>query len=216
MNIRFVVPTTSYLLLCWPSAALEKPFKQDNLSASRHCSAMFPRARTRQRGCLIGNMKQLVMEYKGIFLTVSTVCHQTSRYKHKHPRSKYRNFHPNFIIHTFSVICHIFFFFHLFQAFQIYLAVSCVCLLFHAQLIYVALCSHWKQLLLSMKSMGVLDIRCDSWVRTVKELYCPSSHCKVCLETNQQCGNITMKYTVCVNSYHMASKGAIVPFHYRH
>lgn len=42
-------------------------------------------------------------------------------------------------------------------------------------------CSHWEQLLLSTKPLDALDIRYDSWVRAVKERYCPSSRCKVCL-----------------------------------
>lgn len=54
------------------------------------------------------------------------------------------------------------------------------------------------------------------WVRAVKELYCPSSHHKVCLETDQQRGNATMKCALPVNLYHMPPKGAIVPFHYPH
>lgn len=49
----------------------------------------------------------------------------------------------------------------------------------------------------------------------MKELYCPSSHHKVCLEIDQQRGNVMMKHVFSLNSYHMFTKGTVVlPSHY--
>lgn len=50
----------------------------------------------------------------------------------------------------------------------------------------------------------------------MKEVYCRSSHREVCLETDQQHGNVVMKQVFSVRLYHMAAKGTIVHFHYPH
>lgn len=55
------------------------------LVIAEHCFPVLLDKTLRQRGCLIGNMKQLVQENKGILHTVSTsVCHRTRRYRRKH------------------------------------------------------------------------------------------------------------------------------------
>lgn len=48
----------------------------------------------------------------------------------------------------------------------------------------------------------------------MKAVYCRSSHCKVCLETDQQHGNVMMKQVFSENLYHMAAKRTIVHFHF--
>lgn len=153
------------------SAALEKPFKQDNLSASRHCSALFPRARTKHwdKGAVwLGIWSNWSGRIKGYFLQSITVCHWTSWRRHKH-WSKWRwqkfSISPKFY-NPSHFLQYLFLFVHFFLS--LWLSLTCVyCFMLSSS---VALCSRWKQLLLSTKPVDVLDIRCDSWVRAMKEL----------------------------------------------
>lgn len=89
-----------------------------------------------------------------------------------------------------------------------------VCLLFHAQLtslLSLLLLSIWSQWM-SWIYTKVWQFRSRLW----KSCIVLPHAAKVCLEMNQQRGNITMKYVLSVNVYHMAAEGTIVPFHYPH
>lgn len=113
------------------SAALEKPFKQDNLSASRHCSALFPRARTKHRdkgAVWLGIWSNWCGGIKGYFLQSPLfVIGPLGAGTNTDPSEDNRNsqFHPTF------TIGHIFFSPFIVR-FQLNLAASCLSLLFGA------------------------------------------------------------------------------------
>lgn len=130
------------------SAALEKPLKQDNLSAPRHCSA---RTKRWDKGAVwlgIGSYWTYSDTHK------SRCCLPVGRPALIPVKTtKMFNFAISFFPPLISIL--------------IFLAPSCLSLLFRA---WFSCCSHWEQLLLSTKPLDALDMKYDSWVRAEEEL----------------------------------------------
>lgn len=140
------------------SAALEKPFKQDNLSASRQCSALFPCARTKpwDKGAVwlgiwsnwCGTMKGYFLQSQ-LFVTGPLDSGTTTLIQKKEQQELTNQIHPTFLIP------------YIFCRWSVYLSLHC---LLYVSFVprFAPLCHFpWKQLLLFMKPVDVLDVRCD-------------------------------------------------------